>query len=374
MKFSISLAAVTAAFLPSAFAHVSMDFPTSFVGGADGVSPLAESGANFPCMAPSYSSLSSQLTIQPGESGNIVLSKNGGAPHGGGSCQISLTYDSAPTAGSRFTVIKSFMGACPVAAQGNEIQGPYTLPYTIPQDAPSGNAILAWTWFNKIGNREMYMRCSPITIGGSNTVSDSFSSRPEIFKANIGNACETLAGTDVIFPNPGPDFVGQGTAAPKANSPGACGSSGTAPIVVPEPSSPVAAPAPTGILAPPNNVVKLPAPITKPIESPAETPVETPVEDDEDVVSNPISPPVVSPPTVAAPEAPVAPPTNDAIPCNNPGAVVCQSDDTFALCNFGFLVPMGRTASGTKCQNGVISKRSYPIRLTGHLRRRHGKF
>jgi hypothetical protein len=35
---------------------------------------------------------------------------------------------------------------------------------------------------------------------------------------------------------------------------------------------------------------------------------------------------------------------------------------------------MGRTAMGTKCVDGQITKRAYPIRLSGHIRRRHGKF
>ncbi|RPA87283.1 hypothetical protein BJ508DRAFT_410791 [Ascobolus immersus RN42] len=392
MKFTISLAAV-AALLPAALAHVSMDFPKPFQGGADNVEPLQPSGSNFPCMAPNYD-LESQLTIAPGESGQIVLSRNGGAPHGGGSCQISLTYDMAPTAGSRFTVIKSFQGACPVRAEGNEIQGPYTLPYTIPADAPSGKAVLAWSWFNKVGNREMYMRCSPITISGSNSDVSTFSKRPEILKANIGNGCITPAGKDINFPAPGDDVVGQGNASPEGN----CGASGSAPIVVqPQPERPAA---PSPILAPGNGnggpVVKLPVapkpsnPVESPVESPVEAPapvetetpiqapVETPVEeapvrDEEPVVAKPISPPaVVAPETPVT--APTTPPTPDAIPCDEPGAIVCLGKNNFALCNHGFLVNMGKTAMGTECNAGTISARAYPIRLTGHHRRRHGKF
>jgi len=411
MKFSISLAAV-AAILPSAFAHVSMTFPAPFVGGADSVSPLSDTGSNYPCMAPNYD-LESQLTIQPGESGQIVL--GGSAPHGGGSCQISLTYDMQPNAGSRFTVIKSFQGACPVAAAGNEVSGPYTLPYTIPKDAPSGKAVLAWTWFNRRGNREMYMRCSPITIGGSNSDVSTFSQRPEIFKANIGNisnGCATKEDTNVNFPNPGEDVVGQGD----APSVGNCGGSGSDPIPVPKPSDPIA----------PGNgngpVIKLPTPVESPaekpttpvetetpVETPVQTPVQTPVEDEKPVESpvedekpvespvedeKPVESPVedekpvedeepivakpISPPAIVAPETPVAapstPPSKDAVACDKPGSLVCTSESTFALCNFGFLVPMGRTAMGTKCVDGQISKRAYPIRLSGHIRRRHGKF
>src|SRR5690606_13668587 len=276
----------------------------------------------------------SQLTIAPGESGEIILSKTGGAPHGGGSCQISLTYDMAPNAGSRFTVIKSFQGACPTVAQGNEVQGPYVLPYTIPKDAPSGNAVLAWTWFNKIGNREMYMRCSPITITGSNTDVATFSKRPEILKANIGNGCSTPPGENINFPNPGDDVVGQGTDSPTGN----CGASGSSPIVVtpqpdaPQPDAPVSSPAepsttptepsttptatPSPILAPGNGgpVNKMPA---RPIQPPVE---KAPVEEEEPVVARPISPPAgVAPETPDV--APTPPPSKDAIPCDKPGAI-----------------------------------------------------
>jgi hypothetical protein len=308
-----------------------------------------------------------------------------------------------PNAGSRFTVIKSFQGACPVAAEGNEKQGPYYLPYTIPKDAPSGKAVLAWTWFNKLGNREMYMRCSPITIGGSNSDVSTFNQRPEILKANINNGCTTDPNTDINFPNPGEDVVGQGNAPPKGN----CGSSGSAPITVPKPSAPKPS---APILAPGNGngpVIKLPTPVESPAEKPTtpveteapeapvetETPVQTPVEDEKPVESpvedeKPVESPVedekpivakpISPPAIVAPETPVAapstPPSKDAVACDKPGSLVCTSESTFALCNFGFLVPMGRTAMGTKCVDGQITKRAYPIRLSGHIRRRHGKF
>jgi hypothetical protein len=383
-----------------------MDFPQSFTGGQgqDNVSPLQGSGVDYPCMAPNYDSLASQLTVQPGESGQIILSQKNpiAAPHGGGSCQISLTYDTAPTASSRFTVIKSFMGGCPVLTAGNDAPGPYVLSYTIPEDAPKGKAILAWTWFNKIGNREMYMRCSPITIGGSSSDFSTFNTRPEIFKANIGNGCTTKANTNVIFPDPGQEVVGQGDDVPEGN----CGTSSapkppvanpTEPSTTATPTKPSATATPTQILPPNDPVVKLPSPVKPPIvESPVETPTtpvesevpeapvetetpEAPVEDEEPVEDEkPIVAKPISPPAVVAPETPVAapstPPSKDAIPCDKPGAVVCTSDNTFALCNHGFLVDMGRTAMGTSCSQGKITARAYPIRLTGHLRRRHGKF
>lgn len=31
-----------------------------------------------------------------------------------------------------------------------------TNSFTIPKAAPSGEAVFSWTWFNRLGNREMY--------------------------------------------------------------------------------------------------------------------------------------------------------------------------------------------------------------------------
>jgi hypothetical protein len=67
-----------------------------------------------------------------------------GAPHGGGSCQFSLSYDNGVT----FKVIHSIEGGCPLDAVMNK----YTVP--IPTSAPAAErALFAWTWFNRIGNR-----------------------------------------------------------------------------------------------------------------------------------------------------------------------------------------------------------------------------
>jgi len=67
-----------------------------------------------------------------------------GAPHGGGSCQFSLSYDNGVT----FKVIHSIEGGCPLDAVMNK----YSVK--IPESAPAAErALFAWTWFNRIGNR-----------------------------------------------------------------------------------------------------------------------------------------------------------------------------------------------------------------------------
>lgn len=177
---------------------------------SDMTSPLAGSGSNYPCKG--YQSLlgtpegASVVTFAPGSKYNFTIT--GGAFHGGGSCQASLSYDK----GATFTVIQSIHGECPTASGGS-------FDFTVPADAPAGKDVLfAWTWFNEIGNREMYMNCASVTIGGGSSKREvevekratAFSSRPGVFKANLGDGCGTEPGKDVIFPNPGPDVVNNG--------------------------------------------------------------------------------------------------------------------------------------------------------------------
>lgn len=82
----------------------------------------------------------------------VCIAIAGGAPHNGGSCQASLSEDGGKT----FRVIKSYEGNCPVA--GTE----YT--FNVPMDAKDGTALFAWTWFNKVGNREMYVTYHPLWL------------------------------------------------------------------------------------------------------------------------------------------------------------------------------------------------------------------
>ncbi|KAK4102568.1 lytic polysaccharide monooxygenase [Parathielavia hyrcaniae] len=187
--------------------------------------PLDASGANYPCKGYhadfGTATGKSVATYVPGQAYEFTL--EGGAPHGGGSCQVSLSYDQGKT----FTVIQSYVGGCGFAAN---------YKFTIPDDVPQGEAIWAWTWNNNIGNRELYMNCATVTIGGGGAkreaaeersvaqrASAPFSSRPAVFLANINNGCSTTEGFDVEYPNPGPDVINGGSnlAPPVGN----CGSS-----------------------------------------------------------------------------------------------------------------------------------------------------
>jgi hypothetical protein len=201
-------------------------------------SPLDPSGADFPCKFPAgFTPKEPTPTAMKAGQGANTLEFIGGATHGGGSCQISITSDTVPTKDSKWQVIMSMEGGCPSDAPGNlgnsaTTQNPTTFAYTIPDDVAAGKYTLAWTWFNKIGNREMYMNCAPIEVGGGSAKREIAkinkkrqSSRPEMFVANIGNGCSTADSKDVIFPDPGQDVVKSSGVTP-ADPVGNCGAKG----------------------------------------------------------------------------------------------------------------------------------------------------
>ncbi|KAA8913727.1 hypothetical protein FN846DRAFT_57391 [Sphaerosporella brunnea] len=178
-------------------------------------SPLLASGANFPCQgqlsAIGTPAGASVATWQAGSQQSFTIAPPG-APHNGGSCQASLSEDGGKT----WKVIKSFIGSCPTLSGG-------TFPFTVPAEAKAGEAIFAWSWFNEIGNREMYMNCAVVTISGSG--GSGLNAFPDMFVANVGNGCTSNAeGTgDLMFPNPGKDVTN--AAAKSAPPVGNCGAS-----------------------------------------------------------------------------------------------------------------------------------------------------
>jgi hypothetical protein len=213
MQFSTSFIAAAAAFLPLIEAHMKMVSPLPY-GGITDNSPLDPTGSNFPCKtAPgAYKAAGNAVTFTPGKAGKMVL--QGQAVHGGGSCQISITYDDPPTAESVFKVVQSYEGACPIFTEGNlgdnaSIDQP-PFDVTLPTGLKAGPATFAWTWFNKIGNREMYMNCAPIIIGGSGKSDTVFKGLPDMLVANLDiprSTCKVPPGVDLIFQNPGKNLI-----------------------------------------------------------------------------------------------------------------------------------------------------------------------
>lgn len=129
----------------------------------------------------------------------------GSATHNGGSCQISLSFDN----GNSFKVIQSMMGGCPLTKSYN---------FRIPPGVPSGKALLAWSWFNLLGNREMYMNCAQIEIANSVWVATTnialFNSLPDLFVANINRGCFTVENKETVFKYPGSSVVYGGKVRP----------------------------------------------------------------------------------------------------------------------------------------------------------------
>ncbi|ORY80866.1 putative endoglucanase, partial [Protomyces lactucae-debilis] len=151
--------------------------------------PLNGDGSNFPCKG-YLNSPGKHITAQYTAGGQYSIALEGTATHEGGSCQLSLSYDN----GATFKVIHSIVGGCPLQSGYN---------FTMPAGLPAGNnVVFSWTWFNKVGNREMYQNCALVNIQGSGT-SQFVAALPAMQIANVGKGCATIEGTEVVFPNPG---------------------------------------------------------------------------------------------------------------------------------------------------------------------------
>ncbi|KFG81215.1 putative endoglucanase [Metarhizium anisopliae] len=207
-SFSYAFAVLSAASF--AAGHMQMKYPPPLRSGFnkfttdqdyDMTSPMDPRGSNFPCRGGLKVIDSSQG--KPVDEWTAGLQYNftitGGAWHKGGSCQASLSYDK----GSTFKVIKSFEGSCP------QSPGDTSYEFKVPEDAPAGDCVFSWSWFNFEGNREMYQNCAVVTIKADSRrkkrgTAMAMSQRPDMFVANVGNGCSTTEGTDLKFPQPGP--------------------------------------------------------------------------------------------------------------------------------------------------------------------------
>ncbi|ROW01231.1 hypothetical protein VMCG_05913 [Cytospora schulzeri] len=208
-KNTAVVALLSALMMGTAQSHMIMKTPMPY-GQLDN-SPLSSSGSNYPCKVTSdpatfYSTdgIISQNTMVAGES--QTLSFEGSAVHGGGSCQLAITNDMQPSASTSWRVILSIESGCP----STDGSGPSTYNYTIPAETEPGQYSFAWTWISKLaGQPEYYMNCAPITVtaGSSSKTKRDDVSYPELFVANLEsiNSCKTTSGTDVVFPDPGPN-------------------------------------------------------------------------------------------------------------------------------------------------------------------------
>lgn len=386
-----SMLAAALALASTAHAHMTMTYPAPYTANGELQSgPLAPDGSDFPCKMTSaqYTPPATKNTMAIDAPQTLKL--QGGATHGGGSCQISLTKDLKPTKNSEWMVIHSEEGGCPFASDGNKSDNATDavtgFQYKIPQGIQPGEYTFSWTWFNKIGNREMYQNCAPLTVtGGSkkrdldddleyNTTSledlDTVdllkrdTTFPAMFVANIGNGCITKETADLKFPNPGPNVhkVGNNfapaTGSCQAASAGTAGSgsSGASPSAGAAGSSPSAsaggsgtptvtgegsgsASAPSGVASP--SIVAIPPPGAPGAAQPSA-----------------MSPQATGSASSGSAGGSAAP---GSMPCTTPGKSICSPDGKkIGTCDMNKMAVMMPVAAGTKCSNGMMvhAKRS----------------
>jgi hypothetical protein len=385
-----------AAFMVSANAHMIMQSPVPY--SVDKLDNGPITAAQFPCKSNLGFTVSKMNAMAVGE--KQTLSFKGSAVHGGGSCQLSVTTDTEPTANSVFKVIKSMEGGCP------GVDAAETFDFELPASIPNGKATFAWTWFAKLsGGPEMYMNCAPIEVTGGASDKSGFDALPDMQVANIASTtCKSPVSKVLKFPNPGKNLQVSGSEADILDGSGDCGSSsggdsppaGGSPSAQPsspagqpssapqssaaaQPSAPAdgsypAAP-PNATAAPPSN----PGGVFAPGASGAPTQTSTTLVT---VTGAPTAaqPTVPASPGTATPAQPSSPSTGggsgapsspstgggSGTSCSTNGAIVCNGEKQFGLCNNGNVVWQD-VASGTACANGVVSRRSINSRVRRYM-------
>ncbi|EME82432.1 uncharacterized protein MYCFIDRAFT_59548 [Pseudocercospora fijiensis CIRAD86] len=418
----------------TANAHMVITSPVPY--GADSLnnSPLDADGSDFPCKQRSgVYDITKMNNIAVGVPQQLAF--QGGATHGGGSCQLSVTMDKQPTKSSKWKVIHSILGGCPNGASGNANGSPTydsnpTFEWTMPKGMPNGEYTLAWTWFNKIGNREMYMNCAPITVTGGADNDDVLNTLPDMFEANIGNGCTTVESEDLVFPDPGKYVETAGSALGTSLS-GTCqtagsgGGSGASPSGYASGSGSGSTPASSPAAAPTGyhggGAASSPAAGSSPAaaptggygsgsgsgsgrggsySSPAAAPSVTGSPGADSGPGNGSSGGIVTVTTMAtvtgSGPAPSAysggsPPSGsnrgssgsgsssngtsgssaDSVACTTQDEIICMGENFFGVCDHGFARKQA-CSTGTRCSNGSIQKRSGSMRHLQHLKRRGG--
>ncbi|RYP73274.1 hypothetical protein DL771_003703 [Monosporascus sp. 5C6A] len=344
MYFIKTLAA--AGLLAVANAHMKMKNPVPFPSQNLGNGPLNVTGSDFPCKYTGPDTYANgEANIYP-QGSKQKLQTIGQAVHGGGSCQISITYDTAPTKDSVWKVIHSIEGGCPARnAAGNagddaSALAPDEYEFTIPDDIPTGKGVIAWTWINRIGNREFYMNCGAVEITGNGGDQAAYDALPDMTVLNImGILPEPEHGFDVKFANPGnsvEDNLGDSNVWTET---GGAGASSTAAAV---PTTTV----PGGVF-----ITTEPTATADPTQYPTQFPT---------------SAPVVEAPTTASP--PAAAPTGGAGnggaagalagACPAEGTFNCIGGTSFQQCASGVWSVATPMAPGTQCTPGQSTSMS----------------
>ncbi|KAI7539842.1 hypothetical protein KC331_g9504 [Hortaea werneckii] len=410
MSFRNAALVATLGLSCTANAHLFIQSPTPIQGSAP-KDPLDASGSNFPCHGVSLPSSGGQK-MAAGSSQVLAFELGDGANtavHGGGSCQISVTYETEPAAikdPSNWHVIYSIEGGCPSNTHQNldsSYQGPQgtysgalacsdpktngvdcvnSFNFTIPAGMKSGAATLGWTWFNSVGNREMYMNCASIDIEGGD--GSEMSDLPSMFVANLANvnSCPTTQSMDLSFPKPGkyvttkkPEGEAAKTAVtfPMAKPTGeGCSNNGGAAPGGPgygagSQSSPSAYPSAAATPSSPASGAPSAAP-SAPVPMPTSAASSA-------AGGNGYKIPTMTTIASTAPSAALAPTGSASAPntgaggscsdgsvsCPSAGNVICIGNDTFGICDAdGCAIPQP-LAAGTTCRNGTIQKRGLHV-------------
>ncbi|KAF2202608.1 hypothetical protein GQ43DRAFT_447979 [Delitschia confertaspora ATCC 74209] len=375
-------AVVAFSLFASVTAHMKLENPVPYSSDSLNNSPLDRSGSDYPCkMRSGGYEITKMNNWKAGE--KQTISFIGSAVHGGGSCQFALTTDMEPSPQSQFKVIHSVIGGCPSNVTGNLPEnsaghGAATFDIELPKDIPNGQYSFAWTWFNKVGNREMYMNCAPLTVTGGGKDKSVLAKLPDLFVANIPEtSCATVENFDFAFPEPGnavetiagaavgnklngagcAQMTKMGAGAGNIGSPAAptdgpvdAPSSTQAPKVTAAPSA-----YPSG--SPPGVFVPGVSSGSDQVQTSFTTLIATKTAEQPDPTSEPKQPKqpdsssLVSPPQGTGTAPPPA--TGSGVPCKDDGAVVCISATQFGLCNWGSAVPQDLPA-GMVCQDGAI--------------------
>jgi hypothetical protein len=391
--YAKSMTAAFAAMLFSAAnAHFLISSPAP-IPGSNPKDPLDPSGSNFPCHGADLSQ-GTVTELQVGQTYPLKFELGGGAntaTHGGGSCQLSVTYETDAAKlkdPASWKVIKSYIGGCPTNAKGNlpsAVMCPGGAPdcvnnldFTVPPEVQDGNAIFSWTWSNNIGNREQYQNCAKVKISGGQNQLDSL---PPLFVANLAsiNQCATSEGFNTDFPNPGKYVekaatlnyplkapTGNGCGSGSGSGSGSSGSSGSGsgPSAA-APKSSAAPSNPGGVFAPgASSAAASPTTMATSAKAPAATPAAP---------TGGASPAESGPSTSSTGSTGAC--VNGAVPCTAEG-FYCVDAQHYGECAFGCAVPMAM-AEGTQCTNNAVSamvkpnKRFHARHLQAHVHKRH---
>ncbi|KAF2484398.1 hypothetical protein BDY17DRAFT_127626 [Neohortaea acidophila] len=208
-SFLISIAVVALTFVALSNAHLKLMRPVPYGIDTLNKSPLQNvapgaSGSDFPCkLRKGVYDIVVMNNFTVGK--RQELSFIGSVSHGGGTCQLTITKDKEPDATSLFKVFQVFEGGCPVNSNGNTGTHPFT--FVLPKGMPNGVMTFAWIWYNRVGDREIYMNCCPVTVTGGSDDDSYFNSLPNAYIINLPTTeCETSyqgESNAVKIPHPG---------------------------------------------------------------------------------------------------------------------------------------------------------------------------